>query len=233
MKRVVVFGVAVVLAGPVLAADPTPKDEVAAAAKQLAEAENYGWTTTVDSAGGFRPGPTHGKTNKEGLTSLSMTFFDNEIEAVLKGDKGVFTTPDGWTTIAEAAESEPGQQNPGRFIALMLRNYRVPAADAADLLAHAKELKKQGDAYTAELTEDGVKARLSFRGGNANVGGSPRGSVTFWIKDGMLVKYEYTVVGTVNFNGNDFDVDRTTTVEIKDVGKTEVEVSEEARKKLS
>ena len=39
--------------------------------------------------------------------------------------------------------------------------------------------------------------------------------------------------GTISFNGNDVDIDRTTTVEIKDVGSTKVDVPEEANKKLS
>jgi len=37
----------------------------------------------------------------------------------------------------------------------------------------------------------------------------------------------------MNFNGNDVDIDRTTTVEIKEVGSTKVDVPEEAKKKLS
>jgi hypothetical protein len=36
----------------------------------------------------------------------------------------------------------------------------------------------------------------------------------------------------VSFNGNDRDVDRTTTVEIKDVNSTKIEVPDEAKKKL-
>ena len=55
----------------------------------------------------------------------------------------------------------------------------------------------------------------------------------FWVKDGVLSKYEYTVKGTVSFNGNDREVDRTTTIEIKDVGSTKVTVPEEAKKKMS
>jgi molybdopterin/thiamine biosynthesis adenylyltransferase len=41
------------------------------------------------------------------------------------------------------------------------------------------------------------------------------------------------VTAKVNFNGNDRDVDRTTTVEIKDVGTTKVEVPADALKKLN
>jgi len=57
--------------------------------------------------------------------------------------------------------------------------------------------------------------------------------VKFWLKDGELTKYEFNVKGTVSFNGNDIDQDRTSTVVIKDVGSTKVTVPEEAKKKLS
>jgi hypothetical protein len=40
------------------------------------------------------------------------------------------------------------------------------------------------------------------------------------------------VQGSVSWNGNDREVDRTTTVEIKDVGTTKIEVPEDAKKKL-
>jgi hypothetical protein len=56
--------------------------------------------------------------------------------------------------------------------------------------------------------------------------------VKFWLKDGQLVKYQFHVTGSMSFNGNDFDVDRTTTTEIKDVGATKVDVSDDAKKKL-
>ena len=54
----------------------------------------------------------------------------------------------------------------------------------------------------------------------------------FWVKDGVLSKYEVKVQGKVSFNGNDRDVDRTTTVQIKDVGTTKIQVSDAAKKKL-
>lgn len=60
-----------------------------------------------------------------------------------------------------------------------------------------------------------------------------KGSVKFWIKDGMLSKYQTKVQGTVNFNGDDRDIDRTTTVEIKDTGTTKIEIPEAAQQKMS
>jgi hypothetical protein len=70
------------------------------------------------------------------------------------------------------------------------------------------------------------------RGGGANVS-NPSGSVKFWLKDGVLVKYEFKVKGKISFNGNDFDVDRDSTVEIKDVGSTKIDVPADAKKKMS
>ena len=105
------------------------------------------------------------------------------------------------------------------------------------MVADGKDLKKDGDAYSSELTEEGAKALLTFRprggGGEGPTASEAKGSIKFWLKEGVLSKYEFKVTGKVNFNGNDRDVDRTTTVEIKDVGTTKVEVPEEAKKKLN
>ncbi len=60
-----------------------------------------------------------------------------------------------------------------------------------------------------------------------------KGSVKFWVKDGVLSKYEVKVQGKVSFNGNDRDIDRTTKIEIKDVGTTQIEVPDDAKQKLS
>ena len=46
------------------------------------------------------------------------------------------------------------------------------------------------------------------------------------------MKYQFHVQGTVSFNGNDRDIDRTTTVEIKDVNTTKIEVSDDVKKIL-
>ena len=238
MKLHIALGVLALLAAPIAAAE---KEDVASAAKQLADKENYSWkqTTEVPEGGGgnrFRAGPVEGKTEKGGYTTLSYTFGDNTLEAVLKGDKGAIKTEDGWQSLEEAAQADG--QNRGRFLARMLRGQRTPAQQAADLASKTKELKKADDAITGDLTEEGAKELLRFRrrgGDDANapeISGA-KGSVKFWIKDGALVKYQYHVQGTVRFNDQDRDVDRTTTIEIKDVGTTKVEVPAEAKTKSS
>ena len=55
----------------------------------------------------------------------------------------------------------------------------------------------------------------------------------FWIKDGTLTKYEFNVQGKVTAGDRDTDVNRTTTVEIKDAGTTKLEVPAEAKEKLT
>jgi len=235
MKTSIVFTAAALLSFSLGAADSSPKDDITNAAKKLADTPNYSWRTTVvvpdDSR--FHPGPTEGKTEKDGFTSLNLSFGDNETKAVLKDNKGAATNPDGeWQSISEMANDE----GPRRFMAMMLRNFKPPAAQVAQLVSFSSDLKKDGDTYSSDLTEDGAKTLLTFRppaGGEGPSVSNAKGSVKFWLKDGALTKYEFKLKGTVSFNGNDFEQDRATTVQIKDVGVTNVSVPDEAKKKMS
>ena len=227
------------LAGSLLAADSSPKDDVKKAAAALGSQTNYTWQATVEvpADSPFKPGPTDGKTEKGGYTTLSFSFGDNSTEAVTRGTNGAVKTDDGWKTLAEALKDNgDGGFNPTMFIARVVQNYRVPAVEAASLADDAKELKKDTNSISGDLTEAGAKEFLTFRrrgnGGDGPTVTNAKGSVKFWVKDGKLVKYQYHVQGTVNFNGDDHDVDRTTTVEIKDVNTTKIVVADDVKKKL-
>jgi hypothetical protein len=233
MKKTILFGAMALLAGSLFAADSSPKDDVINAAKKLADQPNYSWHTTVvvPEDARFKPGPTEGKTEKDGLTYVKLSFGDNDTEIYMQGTNAAVTDPDGgWQSLAEL---ESDDQGPGRFMVGMIRNFKAPAAQVIDLVNGAKDLTKDGDAYSSDLTESGAKDLMTFRrGGGANVS-NPSGSVKFWLKDGELVKYEFKVKGKISFNGNDFDVDRDSTVEIKDVGNTKIDVPADAKKKMS
>jgi len=211
------------------------KEEVTAAAKKLGDAANYSWKTTVvvPESAQFKPGPTEGKTEKGGFTHIKSTFGDNDVQVVTKGEKSAFTNRDGEWQVAGEGQGGGGGGRGGGF----LRNTRVPAVQAAEIAAGAKELKKDGDVIAGDLTEDAAKTLMRFRRGGG--GGEPpaisnaKGSVKFWVKDGALTKYELKLSGKMEINGNDVDMDRTSTVEIKDVGTTKVEVPEAAKQKLS
>jgi hypothetical protein len=234
MKKQILITTLVLSAVTLFGADP--KDEVAAAAKKLADKDNYSWKQITENAGGggFGSGASEGKAEKGGLLWVSMEGRNNTtIEAVKKGEKGAIKTQDGWQTMAELAADQAGGRN--RFMAMRLRNLKAPAAQIEDIVGKAKELKQEGDAFAGGLTEEGAKSLLTFGGrggGNGPEVSGAKGSVKFWVKDGLIAKYELKVKGTVTFNGNDRDIDRTTTTEIKDIGSTKVEVPEEAKKKL-
>lgn len=234
MKSIVFLAAALLSSGALLAADPTASDSVKDAAGKLAATDNYSWTQTIE--GGRGGGVSHGMTQKDGYTYLNYAMRDNTVEAVVKNGKGAIKTDDGWQSLEDAAKDDgSGGFNPTRFMAMRFQNFKCPAGQAVDLLGKTKALNQSGNQYSGDLTEDGAKSFLTFRrpGGEGPTVSDAKGSVTFWVKDGVLTKYQYKVSGTVSFNGNDRDVNRTTTVEVKDVGTTTVTVPDEAKKKMT
>jgi YD repeat-containing protein len=117
-----------------------------------------------------------------------------------------------------------------------MRNFKAPAVEAADLADKTKALKSADGVISGDLTEDGVKGFLSFgRRPNADAPApkDAKGTVKFWVKDGELTKYEYNVQGKITGReDNEITIDRTTTVEIKDAGKTKLAIPDEAKKLL-
>ncbi|HEY5914400.1 MAG TPA: hypothetical protein VJA21_27740, partial [Verrucomicrobiae bacterium] len=205
MKKQILAGAVTLLATSLIAAEANPKDAVKAAAKSLGDKDNYSWTTSIEW-GGNAVGTVQGKTEKGGATSIAMSRGDQSTEAVLKAGKGAIKTDEGWKSLSEAAES---QQGGGRFIARMLQNFKAPAAEAEDIAGKVKELKLADGVYSGDLTDEGAKELMSFRRG-AGGGGpdvkSAKGSAKFWVKDGQISKYEYSLEGTMTFNNEDRDV---------------------------
>lgn len=232
MKKQILIGAVALVASSLLAADD-PKDAVKAAAKSLGDKSNYSWTTAIEW-GGNPVGNVQGKSEKGGATCVTTSRGDQSTDAVLKGGKGAIKTDEGWKSLSEATAE--GQQGPGRFIARMLQNFKAPAAEAEDIAGKIKDLKLADGVYSGALTDEGAKEMMSFRRGSGSGGPevkSAKGSAKFWIKDGQLTKYEFSLEGTMTFNGEDREVNRKNTVEIKDVGTTKVAVPEDAAKKLS
>jgi hypothetical protein len=236
MKSFLISSAALLAAASLMAAD---KDDVKSAAQKLGAADNYSWTTTMESPQ-FSPGPSHGKTQKDGLAWQDFTMQDNTIEAFAKAGKGAIKTEDGWKSLDEAAKDDGGGFNFRRFLVMRLRNFKAPAVQAEEIVDKTKDLTKAEDVFAGDLTEEGAKSLMTFgRRGPGGQGQGPevskaKGSVKFWIKNGMLTKYVLKVSGTMkNRDGEDMDMERTTTVEIKDVGTTKITVPDEAQKKMS
>ncbi len=231
------------LVGSLITVCGSPAEELNSAAKKLADQPNYSWKQTTETAGGGNggrgPGPVEGKIEKNGFALLSTSRGETTVLSVIKGEKGAIKIGDEWKSVSEAADAGAGGGggwNPGRAFARTVKTFKAPAAQVESLVSKLKEVKKTDSGYSGDISEDGAKEFLSMGGrpgGDAPSIEGAKGNATFWIKDGVLNKYSYHVQGKVTFNGNEREVDRTTTVEIKDVGTTKVEIPEAAQKKAS
>lgn len=177
-------------------------------------------------------GPTEGQAEKDGWVHTKASIGDNTFETLRKGDKGAVKRDDEWRTLAELEEDDRGA-----MFARMVRNYKTPAVEAEDIAGQVKELKKADGVVSGDLTEAGAQNLLSFGIRRPNQPGAQnaKGTARFWIKDGVLSKYEYTVSGTRRRPDSDEEIktDRTVTVEIKDIGTTKLTVPDEVKKKVS
>lgn len=214
------------------------KDDVKQAIEKLKTQPNYGWTAKLEMPGTqFTLSPTKGQTEKDGFTVITQELNENTAQAVLKGDKAAVKVEEEWKLVSEL---EAGAGNRGAWMARMLTRVKSPAEEAADLLAKVKELKAgEAGLYSGDLTEDGAKELLTFGRRRSNAENAPpapknaKGSAKFWIKNGMLLKFESSLEGTMTIREEERDIKRTRTVEIENVGKTKVEVPAEAKKKFN
>ena len=162
----------------------------------------------------------------------------------MEGNKCIVQSFDmGWVSLDELAK-EPaeinGAPNPNQYLVRNLTNYKLPESMAADLVNKAAALKKDadtkdGDTYESDLTEDGAK-ELLLTGRSGSTAGlvisAAKGHLKFWINNGLLLKFEFHITGTISFNGSSRDIDRTTTVVIRDVSNTKVNIPGDIKAKL-
>ena len=240
LKTLVALLALSVLALPARAADA--KDSVAAAIKALKEKGSYSWSTSTEMAGGQFPGQTSkGKTDKEGFILITREGPNGEIQSATKGDKRVTKMDDGWKTPEEMQQAGGGGRRGGFGGGGFFGGAQLAPADEAEgLLKDIQDLKAgDGGLFTAELSEAAAKTRAGF-GGRGGRGGNftppepkdAKASVKFWVKDGVLAKYELTTSAKMNFQDQEMDVGRTAVTEISNAGSTKVDVPEEAKKKL-
>jgi len=235
MKTLFLFASLAITSTALFAADNAATEKVTKASKQLAEKPNYSWTATTKEADGSpdRLGPIEGKSEKNGVTFLSLVPGGIPVEVYMKGDKGVARALEGWQTFDEIAQSGGA----AAMIARFLRSYKTPAAQATELARNASELKDSDGILSGDLKGDTIQEMLLMgtrrrEGQEAPKTTDTKGSVKFWIKDGVLTKYELNVQGKVALGERSLDINRTTAVEISEVGSTKIEVPEEAKQKI-
>jgi hypothetical protein len=231
-----------------LEARPDGREDLKRAILSLGQSENYSWSVVSrtqdrnDPEIEFRMGAIRGATGKNGLTYLKTELIHEEKEVLLEGAykekmRILKTTHFDWLPVLHDGRfSQKGYGGTFKFyfrslIAHIVANSKRPTEEAEDLLVEIRELKDEGEGiYSGDLSGKALE-QMGWRG----PGGSPevdrKGSARFWVKEGRLQKYEYTLGGK-RYNRR-VVVDRTTTIEITKVGATEVELPPKAKDLLS
>jgi hypothetical protein len=250
MKQIFILGLVGILVGvlpacrrqpqaeTLPAAGGDPKDTLVTAAMQLGEKANYSWSASTREAGGGLGamgalGPIEGKVAKDGLTHLSFSIGDILIEVYRNGPKGAAQVMGGWRTLDDIARMGDTPAEVVRYV----RGYQAPAAESARLAGNVTDLMESDGALSGGLKEDAVKELLLIgarnRQGKAPEAADAKGSVRFWIKNGLLTRYEISVQGKVTEGDRESAIQRTTTVEIKNAGSTKLEAPPEAKQKMT
>ena len=214
----------------VSAGESGPLNDIKTAARALAQQPNYAWVSTPRSEGSsatWRQGPLYGQTEKGGYTYFKFELGDNTIEAAIKGGKRAIKLESTWESADDLVDDRA-------WIARVLKTYKPPAAEAEDLAQATTKPEKQADgAVSGSLTEAKVKDFLLMGRRVDTPAKDIKGSVRFWLKGGVLIKYEFNIQGQVTGrDGQELEINRTTTVEINHIGSTKVPIPDAAKEKL-
>ncbi|MBI4659552.1 MAG: DUF1080 domain-containing protein [Verrucomicrobia bacterium] len=241
---------------PSLGAEGDLKAAVNAAAMKLAEQPGFSWKTVSASEGpgpfGGGGGATTGQFEKDGFVRVSMPAFGGEtIEFVQKRGKAAVLLEENWQSLEQASERSggpPGAFGPGGggFNPALVTNFKLPFTQAQEYLAKAADFRQDGDKVTGIFDGPAVNELLSAggpgfggrggrgggRGGRGGFGAvikDPSGSITFWIKDGVLTQFALSLSGSVEMGDNQIKLDRTTTTTISGVGATLADTPADAK----
>ena len=196
MKKLILPSLAAVFA--VAISHAAPADDVKAAAKKLADAPNYSWSTTMQNAGdaggggrgGFGGGPSSGKVEKGGYAVITRTTPNGESQTVRKGDQMVLQNQEGaWVTMEEMmaqfgggggggggapAAGQGGNRGGAGRGGFGFGGGQNPADELVTLVESAKDFTSADGAISGALTDEAVTQRLSFgRGGRGGGGQAP------------------------------------------------------------
>lgn len=231
MKPFITMLACLAASGLLVWADDKATQELLDAAHRLAEEQSYAWYSTSVSAPGThdrKQGPTHGKIAKNGFGYVTFELSDSKVEMVFHQDRSAIKWDDTWHGREELKDNLA-------WIADRLKTYKFAADEAAFLAAHTRDARAQDEGeITGALDDEALRYLLSRGRREVENVADIKGSIRFSLRDGRLHRYEYDIKGPVPYGGDGalVSLDRTTKVEIKDVGQTEVQVPEGAAEKV-
>ena len=216
------------LSAPRTVMGATAAESIANATKKLSESGGYSWTS-LRSGNPFWMGEVKGKVRKDGGALVSLPSRDSSYLTAFLDGKSAAETQEGWQSLSELENAEGF----GRFLGFSLRSYKVPVAELTAAVLIAEKIEGSEGVYKSQLKADGVKKLLSFgRPGEGPEVMDPSGSIKITIKDESITSYELTLNGSMSFNGNDFDINRSSKVTLSGLGQAEFEFPEKAKAKL-
>jgi hypothetical protein len=217
------------------------RDDIKAALQKLSDSPNYSWKSQMQ--GGFMEGTFQGKTEKNGYTWLSLPFGDSNYEVVIKGNKAAIQTDDGWDSSANILASASDPPSPPVIAARIAQNFRSPSDQMLENVDDLQNIQKTDTGFTADFSDEAAKRLLLFRPRHTattnpdnNVpqmdASNAKASIRITLKNGQISQIQLHTTGTITFDGDDHDVDRTTTTDISDVGTTKIDVPGDAKAKM-
>jgi hypothetical protein len=234
-----------------------PRDVVSTAIQKLAAAPNYSWHQTFEESPASNRGligrPLDGKAQSDGLVWTSQDTiekFTKDQKRAVKEQGGKWQAPEERfparviSTGPYALAIPPAWQLTN--ILFTVQNVKesngcyvgdLQPADAKMLVIYGGTRGGGVPATQSGSLPASREGQLPIRRGGGVSGtqsGSPvsAASVSFWVKDGALSKYCTKLTLLDTFNGNQTERTQTTTVEIKDVGTTKIDVPDEVKKIL-
>jgi hypothetical protein len=116
------------------------------------------------------------------------------------------------------------------------RTISRPHEEVGIIVAGYTEIHPEADGVSGTLAETNAKLLLVHAGQKEITPLRAQGTFRFWVKDGVLTKYQVTLEGTLavvtNGDRREVEVHQTTTTTLRAVGSTKVDVPDEAKKKL-
>lgn len=246
MKTTTVFGALMavgILSGWARPAEPDGKGEVEQALLKLEAAENFSWVAmTIEEADGKDPKlaeTVEGKSVEGGWSRLSRPKTKKTTDAFLRGGRLALMTPQGWRA-AEVKELAPGAAKPAKELrpAQDLLHANVPLDQAKVLLGRLQDLgRRENGLYSGRLAPLNVPIILeqaAAAGHKIPALEEPQARVNFRVHEGMLASYELVVSGRNPKAKKGQGAGRliSMAVDFTDVGRTTLEVPDEARKLL-
>jgi hypothetical protein len=225
------------------------KDDVAVAAKKIAEAKSYSYkgSSAQGRVGGDREPearPVEGK-HESGVGSVVST---DAQQFVRIGDKTAVCPKPVWRVIQGRGEGQPQRPNPGQGGGQggQPGAGRLPHEDLADFGAKLEKATKgeaketlgevECDVYSFTFTADAAKALAGPAPGPRGGGEAPAREIgatgRAWIREGALVKIEIKVVVKTTVQDRAIEFVVTRVLSFFDVDATKVEIPEEAKKAI-